>query len=80
MVEPSSQAHQREEGKRLKAGTGPSIEDSAAKIGGVLKFEKNPAFISQRHAIFQELYEAQQKKYEGKCVRFAYRVMSEVSM
>ena len=65
MVE-SADAHKREENKRLKAGTGPSIEEQQAKIGGELRFTKNPAYIKERQTIFEELFATQQKKYEGK--------------
>lgn len=59
--------HKREEGKRLKEGTGEKIkEDENQKIGVDIKFEKNPKFIEERLKVFQELYDAQQKKYEGK--------------
>lgn len=47
MVEPSHD-HKREDGKRLKAGTGPSIADDSNKIGGDLKFTKNPQYIKER--------------------------------
>ena len=45
MVEPSQDTHKREENKRLKSGTGPSIADDASKIGVDLKFTKNPAYL-----------------------------------
>jgi hypothetical protein len=49
MVEPSSGAeHKRQEGKRLKEGTGPSVGGDVHKIGGDLKFHKNPAYIAER--------------------------------
>lgn len=49
MVEPSQDTHhKREEGKRLKAGTGHSVADGVNKIGGVLKFSKNPSYIQER--------------------------------
>ena len=65
MVESLQDTHKREEGKRLKAGTGPSIADDSHKIGGDLKFSKNPAFIKERLAVFEQLFQTQQKKYEG---------------
>jgi hypothetical protein len=48
MVEPSEDTHKRMEGKRLKEGTGPSIGGDVSKIGGELKFQKNPAYIQER--------------------------------
>lgn len=56
MVEPLQDTHKREEGKRLKAGTGPSVADGVHKIGGDLKFTKNPAYIPERQKIFEELF------------------------
>jgi hypothetical protein len=62
----SEKAHKRTQNKRLKEGTGPSIAQSDAHIGGELKFQKNPAFIADRKKIFDELIEAQNNKYKGK--------------
>lgn len=58
--------HKREEGKRLKEGTAHTIAAGVHKIGGPLKFEKNPKFIEERKKQFDELYSVQQAKYEGK--------------
>jgi hypothetical protein len=52
MVEPTSATHKREENKRLKVGTGAQIADNLTKIGGDLKFTKNPQFIKDRMQIF----------------------------
>jgi len=59
MVEPSQDTHKREENKRLKAGTGPSIADDSSKIGGELKFTKNPAYLEPRKKLFDELFAIQ---------------------
>ena len=51
--------HKRTENKRLKEGTGKSVQvDENQKIGGDIKMEKNPAFIPERKKIFDELIEA----------------------
>jgi hypothetical protein len=47
--------HKRTENKRLKEGTGHSIKDEVQRIGGDLKFQKNPEFIAERKKIFEEL-------------------------
>ena len=64
MVEPSQDTHKRTEGKRLKEGTGPSIAGDANKIGGDIKFTKNPAFIQERKQVYDELITVQKAKYE----------------
>lgn len=56
MVEALQDTHKREEGSRLKAGAGPLIGGDVNKIGGDLKFNKNPAFIKERRTIFDELF------------------------
>ena len=70
MQQTSSQAHEdhkRTEGKRLKEGTGHSIQvDDHQKIGGDIKMAKKPAFIEERKKIFDELIDEQNKKYLGK--------------
>jgi hypothetical protein len=43
-------------GKRLKEGTGHSVQQEE-KIGGDLKFQKNAPFLAERKKIFDELYE-----------------------
>jgi hypothetical protein len=58
----SGASHKRTVGKRLKEGTAHTVQGEE-KIGGELKFQKNPAFLAERKKIFDELYEAQQKKY-----------------
>lgn len=65
MVEATSAEHKRQEGKRIKEGTGPSVAGDVHKIGGELKFHKNPAFIQERRKVYDELFAAQQKKYSG---------------
>jgi hypothetical protein len=57
--------HKRQDGKRLKEGTGPSVAGDVHKIGTELKFQKNPAFIQERKQVFDELIAVQQKKYAG---------------
>lgn len=63
-IKPESQAspqvaaeeHKRTENKRLKEGTGHSVQvDENQKIGGDLKMQKNPPFIADRKKIFEEL-------------------------
>jgi len=60
--------HKRTEGKRLKEGTGHSVQvDENQKIGHPdLKMQKNPAFLAERKKIFDELIEVQNKRYQGK--------------
>lgn len=65
MVE--STDHARTENKRTKVNKGVKfVEDDFEKIGGEHKFEKEPAWLKVRTDYFDELYAAQQKKYEGK--------------
>ena len=65
MVE--SSGHERTENKRTKVNKGVKfVEDDLSKLGGEHKFEKNPAWLQKRLEFFDELYAAQQKKYEGK--------------
>ena len=54
-----SATHERTENKRLKEGTVHTIKDQVVKIGGDIKFEKNPKFIEERKKIFDELIEKQ---------------------
>lgn len=61
----SGTSHKRTVGKRLKEGTGHTVQGEE-KIGGDLKFQKNPPFLAERKQIFDELFDAQQKKYQGK--------------
>jgi hypothetical protein len=69
MVEASHQdTHKREENKRIKQGTGHLIAEDSTKIGGELRFSKNPQFIKDRLAVFEQLFAVQQKKYEGKTI------------
>jgi hypothetical protein len=78
MVEPAKQIpvstqeedHKRKEGARLTKASGPSVQaDEGVRIGGDLKMQKNPAYIPERKAVFEELYEAQVNKYKGKSTR-----------
>lgn len=52
-------------GKRTKDASGPDIEGHG-KIGMEYQFTKDPAFLQERVAYWQTLYEAQKKKYAGK--------------
>ncbi len=61
----SQSSHKRQVGKRLKEGTGHSVQQEE-KIGGDLKFQKNAPFLAERKKIFDELYEVQQKRYQGR--------------
>lgn len=57
----------RVEGARTKAATTGSVGTVAnIKIGGEWKFSKKPAYIKERIVIWDELFAAQNKKYEGK--------------
>lgn len=57
MESKQEEEHKRQENKRLKEGTGASIKEDVVKIGGQLKFEKNPKYIEERKKIFDELFE-----------------------
>lgn len=59
----SSASHKRTVGKRLKEGAAHTVQGEE-KIGGDLKFQKNAPFLAERKKIFDELYDAQQKKYQ----------------
>lgn len=48
--------HERVEGKRTKEGTEGKVQDG--KLGGVLQFSKNPAFLKDRVAYFDGLLAA----------------------
>ena len=63
-----AESHARTEGKRLKEGAGHTIkgDHAAMKIGGDIKFEKNPKYIEERMKIFVDLWETQSNKYKGK--------------
>ncbi len=58
-METREDSHQREEGKRILAGTGHAITEENVKIGGEHKFQKNPPFIQERNKFFEELYAMQ---------------------
>jgi hypothetical protein len=53
----SDTSHKRTFGKRLKEGAAHTVTQEE-KIGGDLKFQKNPPFIAERKKIFDELFEA----------------------
>jgi threonyl-tRNA synthetase len=59
----SSSSHKRTTNKRLKEGAAHTVHNDAL-IGGEIEFKKNPAFIGERKKIFDELIEAQNKKYQ----------------
>jgi hypothetical protein len=40
----------------LKEGTGHSIKEEIIRIGGDIKFEKNPKYLEERKKIFDELF------------------------
>lgn len=55
-AESQEEEHKRTENKRLKEGTGHSIQvEEGVKIGGDINFQKNPAFIAERKVVFEEL-------------------------
>jgi threonyl-tRNA synthetase len=58
-----SQDHKRTTNKRLKEGAAHTVHNDAL-IGGEIEFKKNPAFIADRKKIFDELIEAQNKRYQ----------------
>ena len=62
----SAEEHKRQDGARTKAATAGSIKDSNVKIGGEWKFQKNPAFLKERLAVWDELYAKQTTVYDGK--------------
>ena len=51
---------------RTKAVTAGKVKQAGIKLGGDLKFEKNPKFLDDRVAIWEKFYNEQQKVYEGK--------------
>lgn len=61
----SAKDHKREDGARTKAATAGTIADSDVKIGGDWKFQKQPPFLKERMAIWDELYAAQETKIKG---------------
>lgn len=62
----SAKDHKREDGARTKVATTGTVKQENVKIGGEWKFQKNPAYIKERQAVWEELYAAQEKKYAGK--------------
>jgi len=58
MVEEENK-HARKEGKRTKLATSHKVEAGDIQIiGGDWKFQKKPAFLAERSALFTTLYEA----------------------
>ena len=58
MVEEESK-HARKEGKRTKIATSHKVGSAEIeRIGGEWKFQKKPAFLAERSAYFNQLYEA----------------------
>lgn len=53
-------------GKRTKAVTAGKVKQEGVKLGGELQFQKNPQFLDDRVAIWNNFYEIQQKTYAGK--------------
>lgn len=53
--------HARAEGKRTKTGTDGKVQEG--KLGGELKFTKNPAFLKSRVVFFDNLLKEQAEKY-----------------
>ena len=50
--------HKRKEGARTKAVTAGKVKKEGVKLGGVLKFEKNPKFLDDRVTIWEKMYSA----------------------
>jgi hypothetical protein len=50
-----------QDGKRTKAATDGKVDNG--KLGGVLKFTKNPGFLKSRVEFFDKLLKAQDEKY-----------------
>jgi len=59
--------HSRQEGARTKAATSGAVVQ-AGKIGKEWKFQKDPAFLKERLAVWDELYAKQEEVYKGKCI------------
>jgi hypothetical protein len=72
----SESQHARLENKRLKEGTGHSVKEPVVRIGGDIKFEKNPKYIEERKKIFDELWEAQCNKYKGKIFHLKCEILN----
>ena len=60
----SESTHARKEGKRTKLATSHKVAhaDEIQILGGEWKFQKRPAFLAERNAYFDRLYEAQTAK------------------
>lgn len=61
----STEEHKRQEGARTKAVTAGTVQDG--KVGGDWKFQKDPVFLKERLAIWDELHAKQEEVYKGKC-------------
>ena len=57
--------HKRTEGARTKASTAGTVKKEG-KIGGDWKFSKNPTFLAERTAVWDELFAKQTDVYAGK--------------
>lgn len=56
--------HKRSEGVRTKAATAGTVTQ-VGKIGGEWKFQKQPAFLAERIAVWDELNAKQVEVYKG---------------
>lgn len=61
----SQEEHKRVDGARTKATTAGTVADQG-KIGGDWKFQKDPQFLKDRLAVWDELYAKQTDVYKGK--------------
>ena len=62
----SDPEHKRQDGARTKAATAGLVVGENIRIGGERKFQKKPAFLAERLAVWDQLYEKQVKVYDGK--------------
>ena len=62
----SDHEHKRQDGARTKAATAVLVVVENIRIGGEWKFQKKPAFLAERLAVWDQLYEKQVKVYDGK--------------
>ena len=60
-----AEEHKRQDGARTKAATAGTVKDDK-HLGGEWKFSKTPQFLKDRVDIWEELFSAQKKVYEGK--------------
>jgi len=61
----TQEEHKRTEGARTKAATAGAVLHEG-RIGGDWKFQKSPAYLAARLAVWDELYKAQEQVYQGK--------------